>query len=315
MSNTSAGWLIIANPHSGRRRPHRLLRNLEETLSRSGITCAIHFTRYAGHAAELAAAGVKDGFRQLIAIGGDGTLHEILNGVYSSGVDNPSEITLAVVPSGTGNDWARNWGITAGKEFWNRYFTAGIKTGVDIGVIESESGRHYFLNAAGLGFDGDVVHKTHFLKQITGGSPWVYGLSVFLSLFSVRFPSVSLKADGLSLEQPLLTLCAGNGRFTGGGLQQTPLADPTDGFFDIMAVHKIKFTDVPSLLRALFDNTLHLHPAVFSTRCTALHIGNPHRARLEADGKLLPPASDFDILIIRHGISMLIPAGEPVKLI
>jgi len=306
----STDWHIIANPSSGRKRYLRQLKVLRNALHVCGQTGVLRFTRYEGHAAELTRQALNRGYRQLIVIGGDGTLNEVVNGVFSSACTSPEEVTIAAVPSGTGNDWLRQWHITR-KTTMTDYFRHGIRRLVDVGLVtEKESSgkkERYFLNAAGFGFDGDVVRRADRLRKLAGAHAWTYSVSVLLSVFALKYRRLCIKAGCEEIEGDVLTVCVGNGRYSGGGLMQTPKADPCDGVFDIMLVQRIRLRDIPSLLHALLKQKIDLHPLVKTIRSDTVFINTSQSIRCETDGILLTMDFPLEIKLLHHKIRFLTP--------
>jgi diacylglycerol kinase (ATP) len=305
----STDWFIIVNPISGKRIYRRRLKSLQTALQACEQTFEVQLTQYKSHAEELARQAVNEGYKQLVVIGGDGTLNEVINGVFSSNCTYTEEITLAAIPSGTGNDWIRQWNIT-GRTNLLDYFQSGKRILVDVGVITEketlEKRQHYFLNAVGLGFDGDVVYRADLLRKLIGAQSWSYQISVFISIFLLRYKQLFLETEQEQIKGDILTICVGNGCYTGGGLMQTPKANPSDGVFDIMLVQRIRFGDVPSLLNALFKRKIDLHPAVKTIRCDSVSISATQPVRCETDGLLLNIDFPIEIKLLHQKIQFLI---------
>jgi diacylglycerol kinase (ATP) len=306
----STHWFIIVNPISGKRIYRRRLKSLQAALQTCKQTSEIQLTQYKGHAVELARQAVNEGYKQLIVVGGDGTLNEVINGIFSSNCTSTEEITLAAVPSGTGNDWIRQWNIT-GKTNLLDYFQSRKRILVDVGLITEketqEKQRHFFLNAAGLGFDGDVVYCADLLRKWIGAQSWGYQISIFISVFLLRYKHLSIETEQEKIKGDVLTICVGNGCYTGGGLMQTPKANPSDGVFDMMLVQRIRPKDVPSLLTALLKRKIDLHPAVKTIRCDKISISATQRIRCETDGVLLNMDFPMEIQLLHEKIQFLIP--------
>jgi len=303
-------WYIIVNPSSGKKIYRRAVKSVQEALQACNQTGELQFTQQEGHAVELARQAVNRGYKQLIVIGGDGTLNEVINGVLSSDCTPSEEILIAAIPSGTGNDWIRQWKITR-KTNLIRYFCAGKRIRVDAGVVTEkateEKRRRYFLNALGLGFDGDVVFRADRLRNWVGAQSWSYLVSVLLSVFKLRYRQLSIATEKCRIEGDVLTVCIGNGCYTGGGLMQTPKADPCDGLFDVMLVQRIRLKDIPSLLNALLKRKIDTHPAVKTFRCHTVSISALQPVRCEADGVLLTMDYPLEIKILPQKILFLVP--------
>ena len=304
-------WCIIVNPCSGKKiyRRHGV-KSLQKALWACNQTSELQFTQQEGHAVELARQAVNQGYKQLIVIGGDGTLNEVINGIFSSDCTAPEEIVIAAIPSGTGNDWIRQWNITRKTDLID-YFSFGKRILVDVGVVTEketkEKRRRYFLNAVGLGFDGDVVFKADRLRNWVGAQSWTYLVSVFLSVFKLRYRQLCIETGKDRVEGEVLTVCIGNGCYTGGGLMQTPKANPCDGVFDIMLVQRIRLKDIPSLLNALLKQEIDTHPAVKTFRSNTVSISALQPVRSETDGVLLTLDYPVEIKLLPQKIQFLVP--------
>jgi len=298
------------NPCSGKKIYRRGVKSLQKALQACNQTSELQFTQQEGHAVDLAREAVNRGYKQLVVIGGDGTLNEVINGVFSSDSASTEEIVIAAIPSGTGNDWIRQWKITRKTNLVD-YFCFGKRILIDVGVITEketrEKRRHYFLNAAGLGFDGDVVFKADRLRNWVGAQSWTYLVSVFLSVFKLRYRQLCLETEKERIEGDVLTVCIGNGCYTGGGLMQTPGANPCDGVFDVMLVQRIRLRDIPSLLSALLKQKINLHPAVKTFRNDKVSISASQSLRCETDGVLLAPDYPIEVKLLPQKIRFLVP--------
>ncbi|MDR2146936.1 MAG: diacylglycerol kinase family lipid kinase [Tannerella sp.] len=309
-NNLPADWYVLVNPCSGKKTYRRWLKSLQTALYECEQTNELHFTEWAGHAVELTRQAVNQGYKQFVILGGDGTLNEVINGIFTSDCTSSEEIVLAVIPSGTGNDWVRQSNITR-KTNLTDYFRFGKRIETDVGVITEketpEKRRHYFLNAAGLGFDGDVVYRTNLLRKRVGAHSWTYLAAVFRSVFSLRYARLSIETEQEQIKGDVLTLCIGNGCYTGGGLMQTPRANPTDGMFDIMLIQRIRLRNIPSLLNALLKRRIDTHPSVRTIRSNCITISALQPVRCETDGILLDMNFPLEIKVLHHKIRFLVP--------
>ena len=303
-------WYIIANPCSGKRIYRRKLKLLRTALYACGQRGELRFTRHEGHAVELARQAIIRGYKQLIVMGGDGTMNEVINGIFSSDCTAYEEITLAAIPSGTGNDWIRQWNITCKTNLID-YFQSGKRIAVDVGVLQEkespEKRKHYFLNAAGLGFDADVVDRAGKLRKFVGAQSWTYTFAVFLSVFALRYKRLWIETAQERIEGDVLTICVGNGCYTGGGLMQTPKANPCDGMFDMMLVPRIRLREIPSVLIALLKGKIDLHPSVKTIRSSNISVNALQPIRCETDGVLLNMDFPIEIKLLDCRIQFLVP--------
>jgi diacylglycerol kinase (ATP) len=281
---TSPRWLAIANPTSGGGRGRRHRERLQHALITAGVAADWVDSEYAGHAVELSARAVCSGQLHLIAVGGDGTLNEIINGALRDA--GATDLTLALLPVGRGNDWARHWAIPSTYSQAAAVIAAGSQQTHDIGVARFADSERWFINVAGVGFDAAVVAAAR--RFSLGPASYVAGiLSAFLGYRPQPMPaSFESGAGGAqSVEGRALATFACLNSFCGGGMRIAPDADPCDGLLDITRIGDIGRLDLLLSLRRLFDGTLAKHPKVRCWRTRALRI-EAVGAAVQTDGEL-----------------------------
>lgn len=234
-------WLLVANPLSGKGRGKRDSALIQSMLQEKGIETDILFSEYAGHTPQLVADAISKGYRKIISLGGDGTFNEAVNGVFTQNKVSPKEITLAIMPVGTGNDWCKTYSI---KPTYRAAVDAIVKGKTiihDIGVAAyGNDKKRWFINIAGLAYDGFVTKKTNELKAKGGGGKFFYLLSILYFLFQYRNTQVAFKIDGKSFPaQEIFTFSVCVCRYNGDGMMQAPAALPDDGLFNITIIKKI----------------------------------------------------------------------------
>jgi YegS/Rv2252/BmrU family lipid kinase len=292
-------WLIILNPTSGNGSGKRKWPVIKELLELNKFDFDYFFTEYSKHGCLLIQNAIKKGYRKVICIGGDGTLHNIINGIMNQNIVPSNLMTVGVIPIGTGNDWVKTHGIS--KDIKNAILT--IKKGKaktqDIGKITlwEHSGKPiYFMNLSGIGFDGYVVSKVEKYKKF--GS-MAYLVGAFFGLLSFKnFNSIvtvnSERVSGRTL-MVLIGLC----RFSGGGMQLTKTADPFDGLFDVSIAKNFTKFDIIKNLMNLFNGKIVNHKKVETFKSTSIKIEMEKQdiPYIQADGELIGRGS-FSISII-----------------
>lgn len=232
-------WLVIVNPVSGGKRAPKRWAKIQPVLEQSGIPHRVMFTEYRDHASLLVQQAIREGARKCMILGGDGTANDVVNGLFASGID-PAEVLLAMVPAGTGNDWVR----TIGKPANEQQLAEGLRTEKyrlhDVGVLEcrrdAQEVTRYFINIAGLGFEGAVAKRLYDQQGSWYLGKLQYQIAILRSLFVYKHTQMQLEVDGVISRETALSVAAGNGRFNGGGLMQLPLADPGDGVLDMTVI-------------------------------------------------------------------------------
>ena len=305
-------WGVIVNPYSGKRQLSKDWIHIYRLLKKADIRFDEQLTAYPGHATEIARTMVEHGYKHLLIVGGDGTLNEVVNGIYMSNSEHKSEVTIALVPYGTGNDWARYWNITRNYRQLARHLFQRKHVIVDIAEMsyiaaDDTIEKRYFINAAGMGFDGTVVKITNFIKGFLGGSSWVYSLAVFIALFKLKAYPMRLIGDDKALDGEFITVAIGNACYSGGGLKQTPDAIPTDGLLHVTALEPIKLGDIISGLIHLFKGKLPEYKRAHSFVTKRFVVETPENIYAETDGILIEAKSPYTIEIIPKALKMLIP--------
>ena len=314
MTEERKKWAVIANPKSGTRRYFRRRVSVEDRLRDAGLDVEFVFSKYPGHASELAQDFIdKKGVRNLIVVGGDGTISEVIHGIFSSSVDT-RQILFAVIPTGTGNDWSRYWGIKKGLKRCVEIIKKGNTRYIDIGKLTYHIKREpivkYFINSVGIGYDAQVVQYAEAIGHFLHGKSWVYSFAVIAGAVMHSSKMLRLVADGgkYTIEDKVYSMSIANGPYTGGGIKQTPQASPLDGKFDIMAVVRPSFFHLIASLYRLFRTNLQEDSCVKYFRAEELEITTAKRHKIEVDGILMRGAkSPYNLSIIPQAIKMIVP--------
>ena len=209
-SESNSKWAVIINPKAGKKRLRRDWVKMYRTLKRAEIEFQVWTTEYAGHAIEIARHLVERGYRNLLIVGGDGTINEVVNGIYMSHIEDKNQVSIALFPYGTGNDWARYWGLYKSKRKMSERFYERNRVKVDLGCItyyvDGEERKRYFLNGLGVGFDAQVCQVTDRMKRIYGGHSWVYTLSLLIAVFKWKPTKMQLVYDDEAIEDDVFTI-------------------------------------------------------------------------------------------------------------
>ncbi|ODT56066.1 MAG: hypothetical protein BGP01_09155 [Paludibacter sp. 47-17] len=303
-------WAVIINLKSGKKHFRQQMLYLFHELKKAGIRYEHKFTDFAGHAVLIARNYARSGFRNFLVVGGDGTISEVVNGIFGAGIETAG-IKLAQIPRGTGNDWARFWGLNRDYRHAIAVFLAGNSRPIDIGTIryalEGEERRHFFINSVGFGLDAAVVRIAHRLKRYIGSHAILYFISLLTAVFRYRPFRFQLKTNGKEIQDVLFTMNIANGCYSGGGMKQNPGALPYDGIFDAMMVCKPSLRDILTALPRLFDGKLLSHRALESFRTEWLELNYHNGGYFEADGILVNCDPPLQIGIEKHALQMIVP--------
>jgi YegS/Rv2252/BmrU family lipid kinase len=295
-------WFIIVNPNSGVRKCEKDWPKIQAILHEEHLDFESVLTERRGHAITLAAEAIRSGYRNLAAVGGDGTLNEALNGVFLQKEVPVSAITLGIIPVGTGNDWCRTFHIPFDYRQAARILVRKDTTLQDVGTVihyhKDQAETRCFMNVAGMGYDALVAKKTNLRKEQGKGGPLTYFFFVFASLFQYRFMEAVIEVDGKTeFKGEIFSMNVGICKYNGGGMMQVPFAVYDDGLLDVTLIKKASKWIVIRYARKLYDGSLVNLPIVKTFRGKTIRIRSTGRIYLETDGESLghTPLS-FDIL-------------------
>ena len=290
---------VIVNPVGSGGRVGRLWPRLNELLVQSGLQFNAELTERPWHAPELARRALEAGYRHFVAIGGDGTVHEVLNGLVVDGRVSP-EISLSIVPGGTGMDFVRILGVPRDPEAAARAVMGTRTRLVDIGEIrcqrDGQPHTRYFVNVAGLGFDSEVCRRVNRMsKRVSGTLPYLLGLVV--TLFAYHNKDVRLSFDGQMLAGRFNSVVVCNGQYAGGGMWFSPQAVVDDGILDVVILKDLKKLELLLNVPRIYKGTHLTHPKVQSLRTREIHVEAGQRMFIQAEGELVGEApASFRIL-------------------
>lgn len=284
-------WFTVVNPNAGNGKGKKDWNRISGLLSRAGIHINAVFTEHKGHAIELTRDAIGSGARKILTVGGDGTLNEIINGIFIQSACRPDETTIGLIPVGTGNDWGRMFGIPLIYEGAVDVIRENKTIPHDIGLINyfngPEEGKRYFINIAGLGFESLVVKKTNKQKDKGRSNNAIYFFNLLTSLISYRNTLAEITVDGKKSSCKVFSINVGNGRYCGGGMRQTPDAVPDDGLLDITVIKEMGRIEIIKSLNMLYDGTILSHPKVDGYRTDNLRVESENLLYIEADGESL----------------------------
>lgn len=244
-------------------------------------------TAYPGHASEIAAAAANQGYETVVALGGDGTAHEVMNGLLR--VPAERRPRLGLVPLGSGNDFAFAAGVQTNIQTAMQRAFSGQARPVDVASIRDGSGRgEYFMNTAGIGFDGAINIRSRKLKYIHG---FLMYLTATLQSIALNFdpPHLKVQYDGGSLDEPIQMLTIGNGPREGGGFITTPASKIDDGLLDFVYIEHISQFRMLQLVPKVMAATHVKERDVHIAQTTRLVIDSDRALPIHIDGELFAP--------------------------
>lgn len=299
---------VILNPTAGGGRARRMSEEILVGLERRGVDVEIVATTAPRDGVRLGLEAARAGFDLVIAAGGDGTVHEVANGLLralAQGVDGP---VLGVLPVGTGNDFAKLVGPLGKLEQSLDILVEGELRRFDAAVAEWDDTEHWFVNAGGTGLDVEVVRQ--IMRRRGRQSPVVarYLAAVLRALVSYRPIPLRIRMDDVVVERDTLIIAAANGRCIGGGFWICPAAEPEDGRFDICIVQRLSYLGALRALPLVLRGTHGKHPRVemFQAKRVEIEAMGPDPLFFQLDGELHEPPD------VRRLVLRIAPKALPV---
>jgi YegS/Rv2252/BmrU family lipid kinase len=290
--------VIIANPHAGRGKVEGKLAEIEHILADAGLAYRIVRTTHAGHATEAARQALHAGERYLVAAGGDGTVHEVVNGMLHDGEPVASDAVLGIVAAGSGSDIVRSFSLPGDAAQASRRLIGDAVRQIDVGKVTFMSGSsevtRYFPNIAEAGLGAAVVARTADLPRFLGPAKYLCGF--WLTLPAFQSAAVRLSVDGRDFEWRAHNVVLANCRYYGGGMHISPNSQPDDGMLDVLVMVGPK-TDAFTLVPKIYKGAHLPHRNIVELRASQVRLESDPPFRIEADGEILgtTPAT-FEVL-------------------
>ncbi|MBK9292063.1 MAG: diacylglycerol kinase family lipid kinase [Bacteroidetes bacterium] len=306
-------WLVVVNPKAGSGKCEKDWPTIHDLLVEAGFTFISVLTERPFHAIEITRNMVNDlGFSKIIAVGGDGTLNEVVNGIFQQTRYATHEITLGMITVGTGNDWGRMYKFPLKYEKAIRILRKGRTFLQDVGKVkyrhDTEDKSRYFINMAGMGYDALVAKKTNAMKAEGRGGTLVYLYNLLTGLFQYQNVQLSIVVDGSEVfNDKVFSMSIGICRYNGGGMMQLPNAIPDDGLFDITVIRKTTKWRVVKNIKNLYDGSFINLPEVDTFRGKTVSITSTprHSIFLETDGESLG-VSPLDFSIVPRAVRLIV---------
>jgi len=296
-------FFIVVNPYSGNSNFKKTWERITYVLKLKNINFSYSFTEYRKHEVILVDKAIEQGYRNIISVGGDGTLHHVINGIMKQRYIKTSKIKLGVIPLGTGNDWIRTYNIPNSIKKSIDVIVKNTTVLQDIGCLTLLNGKkEYFNNLAGTGFDGYVVKNLNYLKKIGSLAFIVSGL---YSLFSYKKTKYRIIINNKTINEQCLMILFGICKYSGGGLRVTKDPNPKDGLLDITIVKNISFLDLLFNITKLYNGDIIHHRKVTNYKTKELKILDNYNSTIEADGEIIGNGS-LNVTIKQNAILFLI---------
>ena len=292
---------LFLNPTAGRGRAGRRAERILGLLHEGGLRVQMHLSCARGDLEEQVLTQVEAGAQRIVVAGGDGSIHEASNGVMRA----QGQASLGVIPTGTGNDFAKASEITLDWEAATRDLAGRIADGehyrtVDIGRINDR----FFANGAGIGFDARVTKIAQSYRAPIGDL--VYLLAVFRSMLGdIATPRMRIETPDRSWDGPITFANVANGPWIGGMFHVAPMAKNNDGAFDLLVVDPVSRRRILMLLPKLLAGTHIPEPEIDHARVKRMTVVADEPVVSHLDGEIQPDQRRFEIEILAGALRLL----------
>lgn len=288
----------IINPVAGRGRAAKVWEQIKGPLAKDN-DMQYEFTSKPGHATLLAQKAVEERSDALAVVGGDGTVHEAVNGLMGGNT------ALAVFPAGTGNDFAKTLKLPGSRETTEKFSTF-IRKKIDVAKLDEE----YFVNIAGVGLDAEVARIVNNASYLKGKLAYLGGIMGAL----VKFKPLLLEVvvDGIRLREKAMLVAVGNGQYLGGGIRLLPQAGVDDGLLDVCLIKETSVLEALTTLPAVYTGRHILHPkCVFlKGRKISIEVLSGHSTvHAQIDGQV-KRKNYLEINVVPQALPVLVPPLE-----
>ncbi|MFA5103993.1 MAG: diacylglycerol kinase family protein [Candidatus Margulisiibacteriota bacterium] len=284
-------FFFVINPASAGGKTKKLWPHIKALAEKENTEFGFYLTSYRMEASRITSRAIKEGYKRIIAVGGDGTLNEVLNGFWDGNRKIAPDTCLGYFPSGTGEDFSRTLGIEKlSIETQTERLLKAPGTYIDIGEAHFQKGdgsttSRKFINESSVGFGANVTELVNRSNKIFGGKTSFF-TGVLRSLCFLKNHSVRIKADGKDFfEGKTLITAVTNGKYFGGSMMISPKAMIDDGFFDVVIAREMNRKEILRDIGSIYSGNHLSNPKVLSIRCKTLSVQSGEKVFLEMDGE------------------------------
>jgi YegS/Rv2252/BmrU family lipid kinase len=281
---------IVLNPAGGHGRAGKRWPGLEPLVREALGDITVLRTEAPGHATELAREAVHSEHDRIVSVGGDGTLHEVVNGLFLDGQTVNPNLTLAMLPMGTGSDVARSLGISRNAAQALPVIVRGRTIQTDIGrarcvSMDGQSVERYFVSIADFGMGGEVAMRVNTASKFMGGFlSFLWG--TVSTLLRYRNQSMRLTVDGKPLEGRYRSVIVANAAYFGGGMHVAPDARMDDGIFSVYAIGDVNFLEALVKLPKIYLGTIRNDRQTEYFEARKVEAESDERVLIDLDGEV-----------------------------
>ena len=301
-------WHLIINPNALSDKCLNYTEPIKDILIRESIRFESHIVISSGICKTTIEKLCKEGNCHFMVLGGDGTLNEVVTAIFNSGIDT-TKVYIIPFPLGTGNDWCRTHcypkdALDTAHRLYDAHFIRHDVGTVEVLRNDKTAAVRHFVNIAGFGFDAAVIQQTAGQKPKFLASA-KYLINLLKVLFSYKPAQMSIFSPDFSVSDKIFTIAVGICEYNGNGMRQVPMADPTDGLFDVVVIKEIAPSKVIKNVKKLYSGT-HIGQLseieVYKTN--ALVISATPYGKCEVEGEMLPEG-DYRVTMRPNSINLL----------
>lgn len=304
--------MFVVNPVSGGGRTRKKWQTVENELRHQGYDFEVSYTEKPMHASQIVSEALQTGYNHIIAVGGDGTINEVLNGFYQveSDIRQESQTGLSVLPMGTASDFSRVLQPSTKIEYIEGLLQKRREQTCDVVRAsftdwDGKAASRYFINVADIGIGSDTVVRVNRNSKAMGGF-LSFLIACLVSIYLFKNPTLTVEVDGEVLYSgPSSMVAINNGRYFGGGMMIAPYAQITDGLLDITILEGFGKTEFLKALPTVYKGKHLNHPRIRLAQGKKVHIKSQDKVYLEVDGES-PGSGDVEIEILPGDIKLFI---------
>lgn len=306
-------WYFIVNPIAGNGRGTKSWKKIQQFLKQANISFDFGISTYAQHSTHLATYAVLKGHRFIAGVGGDGTINEIINGIFAQQQIPTTSITFAAIPIGTGNDWVKTHGIPTNLKKAIQLLVQPKVIQHDVGKVtyhncsSLKKEQRFFINVAGLAYDAFVT-KASEKRPKYGNSQFYYLYLIARCITQFKATKATVTFDHEQITHPFFNITIGQCKYNGGGTNLVPHANPTDGLFALSLYKDVKSWEV--ILRApqFYNGSIVKHKEAITAQVKHIKIEAPVEtpAFVEVDGEWLGQ-SPIEFYMLPASINIVVP--------
>lgn len=309
--NIPKDWFIIMNPVAGGGKAKKYWPEMEQLFLSNGFKFELALTNDKGHAIELARQAILSGYKKIIAIGGDGTNNEVVNGIFSQTEISTHNILYTLIPVGTGNDWIKTYNISKNFRQWIPLIKNLKTKKQDLGLVSYYSNgdkkERYFVNVAGMAYDG-YIGKVSTEKKGPVVSKFIYLSLIVSQLFKYKNRKAAVIFNGKEFESEFYSINVGICKYSGGGMQLVPHAIPDDGLLALTYDTGVSKLGVITMTPRLFIGSIDKHKKVktHQVKMVRVEAREKRSTYLEVDGEFLGE-TPCEFYIKDRALNVIIP--------